>query len=132
MAYPRRRYATGMVGEPTPLQFLRGTITPESAQRLFATILEIVGKLNGQLSLGTILDAGQLGNLDGQWRIITSPAVADTEFVVAHGLGRVPTFVYHNADSACIVYRSRFGAWTKDHLYLKCNQPSVELTLQIV
>lgn len=63
-----------------------------------------------------------------------TPAGADTEFAVRHGLGRVPSeMAVLMQDAAGQVYRSRASAWTDEIAYLKFSAaggPSVRLRLR--
>lgn len=67
-------------------------------------------------------------NFNGQLKSFTSDAVANTEFAVAHTLGRTPTGrVILYQDKAGDLYQgpSTGTAWTSTNLYFKCNVASV-------
>ncbi|UCH51648.1 MAG: hypothetical protein JSV54_02515 [Chloroflexota bacterium] len=56
---------------------------------------------------------------------------ADTEFTVAHYLGRVPAgFILINTDKAACVYDSG-TAWTTSAIYLKCNAANAAITITV-
>jgi hypothetical protein len=99
---------------------------------IIGTQKTIVEKVNRQISLGTGRDFERLGNVDAQVRIITAPAVAETEFEIRHGLGRLPCFFFVLYKSGyCDVKASRSESWTTEVIYLKCNTASVALTIAV-
>ena len=55
---------------------------------------------------------------------------ADTEFIVTHNLGAVPTHYLANA-SAGYVYDSDRANWTDEEMKLKCSAPNASLKLVI-
>lgn len=62
----------------------------------------------------------------------TSPGVSDTEFTVAHNLGRIPIgFIVVSVDKAAIIYKST-TAWTSSNIYLKANATSVSYVLLVI
>lgn len=74
-------------------------------------------------NLGNLLNGGLSfsDNLESQELTATAHAVADTEFSVAHTLGRVPTrFVVTDIDEGGVVYKGT-TAWTSSLIYLKCS-----------
>lgn len=100
--------------------------------------------LNGGIDLGTsdqtsLNPASTLaytGNLGGQWRKPTPAAVANTEFAVAHDLGRVPSFYWYIANAAVIVYGTPTSGtpWTKTQIFVKMNGAGagVELRMYLI
>ena len=133
MSFPLKLRPDDLISNPTPLRFEKGAATEESIQRLFATLTEAVAQINGKLGLGRREDGACAGNLSGQWRLMTSPAVAGTEFPVAHGLGRIPRIFIANCDDAAgVVYASRRTMWTSELLYLCCSTGSTPITLLIL
>lgn len=68
--------------------------------------------LNGGLSFADNLESVEL--------TATAHATPDTEFSVAHTLGRVPTrFIVTDIDEGGVVYKGT-TAWTSSLIYLKC------------
>jgi len=64
---------------------------------------------------------------------VTTPAVSDTEFAVAHRLGRVPVGVLMvKANKNCFIGFSDERASTKDYAFLKCSVGDVTATLQFL
>jgi len=72
-------------------------------------------------------------DLQGEEIAITSPAVADTEFMLAHGLRTlVPrSVVTLRTTKGGVVYASRFSDWDKRRIFLKCTKASDELLLWV-
>jgi hypothetical protein len=89
--------------------------------------------LAGNVSFGqstTNTDQGR--NINGWMATGTSPAGPNTEFAVAHGLGRIPIgFFVLSTDKAAHIYKST-TAWTTSNIYLKSDVASVTYTLFIV
>ena len=71
------------------------------------------------------------GNMAGQWRNVTSPVAPDTEFAIAHDLGRIPSWYWYNISKAGILYQlpNTGTAWTTTNIYLKCNVASAVIRL---
>ncbi len=62
---------------------------------------------------------------------VTTPAVADTEFAVAHGHEQMPRgYLVIGKDKPCDVYTSKAADDT--NVYLKCTAVSATVTLLIV
>lgn len=56
---------------------------------------------------------------------------ADTEFSIAHHLGRVPSgFILTKSDAAACVYDSG-TTWTTTTAYLKCNAANTAITISL-
>ncbi len=63
---------------------------------------------------------------------LTTPAAADEEFSVPHGLNSVPKrFIVVDQDKAGSVYRG-VKAWTRDSAYLKCSATSAKVALVFI
>jgi len=122
----------GMLGDVPDLTLQHGQLTEEAALLLTSRLRELIRKTNRDISLGGGVNGYRAGNLDAQFiDINTTPAVANTEFVVIHGLQRVPVgYLIVRADKACNVYDSSAGSWTESLLYLKCDTAGV--TIKIV
>jgi hypothetical protein len=70
--------------------------------------------------------------LDAQYIDFLCPAIRDTEFIVPHGLGRVPVgYVVVRIDRAANVYDSSVGSWSPTLLYLKCDTASASIRLMV-
>lgn len=78
-------------------------------------------------------DTTYQGNQYGNWRNVTAPAVANTEFAIPHNLGRVPTWYDYNIDRAGILYQlpDTLTPWTTTNIYLKCSVASAKLRIFI-
>lgn len=127
MARQRLKVSTGAVAAPT-LRAPDGKLTSPMLAALNAWMLAVSRKLAGFLSFGTGADSTQSGNLDGQWRHVTTPATPDTEFSVPHGLGRVPVdFFQAGGDKAARLYDSRRGSWDRNTIFLKCDVASASV-----
>ncbi len=115
--------ASGKISEPGPIRMTSdGKIGVDALNQLNGYIAELVKKINRGLSRGTGVNATLTGNLFGQFVEVTTPSVADTEFIVPHGLGQVPIgFDTVLVDKAAILYSSSYGSWGRQHIYLKCN-----------
>jgi hypothetical protein len=82
--------------------------------------------INGGIEFGN--PSLGIKNIQGYWLATTSPGVADTEFTVTHNLGYIPTgIIIFSLDKAAIVYSSRKNLWTGKQIFLKVNQPTVNL-----
>ncbi len=70
-------------------------------------------------------------NFDSDYVTFTSHATPDTEFTVAHTLGRIPTgYIPVTKDKAADVYNTT--APDKDNLYLKCSASSATIKLLVI
>ena len=93
--------------------------------------------LNGGIDFGQSTETNLTtysGNMKGQWKNVTAPGVANTEFAVPHDLGYVPThYPIINADRACKVYQlpNTGTPWTAQNIYLKCDTANAVLRIFI-
>ena len=123
----------GYLPEPQPIRATEGKLTPQAVDYINGMFAAIVHVLNGNLTEGDGTAGSGTGNLYGQWIDVVTPSVADTEFVVPHGLKRLAVGVLVVAkDKAAIVYDSNRGSWTRDRILLKCDTGSVTLKLRIL
>ena len=123
----------GYLPEPQPIRASEGKLTPQAVDTINGMFAAIVHVLNGNLTEGDGTAGSGTGNLYGQWIDVVTPSVADTEFVVPHGLKRLAVGVLVVAkDKAAIVYDSNRGSWTRDKILLKCDTGSVTLKLRIL
>lgn len=77
----------------------------------------------------------EIRRLIGQVIEVTSTVAADTEFSVAHGLGRVPTnvqlLVKQGQTDAYISIRPGATAWTDKLIYLDCSEANAEFRIRV-
>lgn len=127
----------GQLGEPPLLSLER---TPGGEERVSAALISllnlfqqtIIRKINGAISWGNGDHATQTGNIQGQWIEVVTPS-ADVEFVVDHGLGRVPAGVVKmRANKACQIYDSNIGGWNDRKIYLKCDVDTATIRVALV
>lgn len=62
---------------------------------------------------------------------IADSGPADTEFVVAHNLGKVPKHYIANLDKAGVVYDSNKSLWSPTQMSLKCSAANTVLRLLV-
>jgi hypothetical protein len=93
--------------------------------------------IRGNITFGTgpinnVNSNDESKNIAGAWAAATTPGVVNTEFVVTHNIGRVPTgfFVVHKS-GACDVYDSG-TAWTATQIFLKATVININLTIFIL
>lgn len=92
---------------------------------------EATGVLWGWVGLGDGSDGSRAGSLDAFTQVVADTGSADTEFTVAHGLGRTPVgFIVVRIDRAGIVYDSG-SAWDGTNIKLKCSAANAAVTLII-
>jgi len=92
-------------------------------ERLIRYSQQLSSLLNGGLRFAD--------NFDAQIISITDTGLADTEFIVAHTLKRIPTgFIIINNNKAGVVYDSG-TAWTATNIYLKCDVASCTIKLLV-
>jgi hypothetical protein len=92
---------------------------------------EATGLLWGWVGLSDGTDGSRAGSLDAFTQVVADTGTADTEFTVAHGLGRTPVgFIAIRIDRAGIVYDSG-TAWDGTNIKLKCSAANAAVTLII-
>lgn len=123
----------GMLGDIPDILLHDGKISEETAVILSARIRDLIQKINRNISFGNGIDGYRSGNLDGQFiDVVTAPAVAGTEFLVIHGLKRVPVgYILVRSNVGCAVYDSSVASWTDSIMYLKCSMGSATLKLLV-
>lgn len=108
-----------------------GTLGASAILKL-ATVLASLATRIANLSLGTGVHGTQMGNLVAQYLHFLTPAAANQEFGVKHGLKRIPVgYLVTDRDKAAHVYNGSAAAWSSDTLYLKCDVSAVTLTLVV-
>jgi hypothetical protein len=107
-----------------------GRISSAQAKSLLDVFRGIINAINGHLSLGNGITGHRAGNIDAQYIDFLCPAVANTEFIVPHGLGRVPVgYMIVREDRAANVYDSSVGSWSPTLAYFKCNVASTSIRI---
>lgn len=83
-------------------------------------------EINSKVLAGNVSYGSTMGNTDQDqnlqiWKATgTSPGSPNTEFAIAHQLGRVPnTIVGQDTNNGGLLYRGS-TAWTSTMVYLKC------------
>jgi hypothetical protein len=85
--------------------------------------------LNGQISFG---NGTALDNMQGRWVNVVTPVAPDTDFTVAHSLGRIPVgFITVQVDKAGVIYLGTVAATTTD-LTLKCSAASTTIRIFVI
>lgn len=88
----------------------------QSDRDLMQLLEEVFTNLSNLFNRGL----GFTDNFDAQEVTATAHVTPDTEFSVAHTLGRVPTrFIVTDIDEGGVVYKGT-TAWTSGLIYLKC------------
>ena len=74
------------------------------------------------------------GNMGGQWKNVTTPAGANTEFSIPHDLGRVPSHYHYIMEKDGNVYQlpDTGTAWTITEIFVKCSASSSKLRIFIM
>lgn len=87
----------------------------------------------GNLSFGAVEHQTRATNFQAYWLTATTPAVADTEFSIAHGLSAAPNFVMPvaplNAVGSMIVPLTVSRAADGNRIYLKSSSTSAPIAL---
>jgi hypothetical protein len=133
MSFPVIEDGIGAIPTVQPITLdPEGRISAPQAKSLLDVFRGIVAAVNGHLSLGSGITGHRAGNLDAQYIDFLCPAIRDTEFIVPHGLGRVPVgYVVVRIDRAANVYDSSVGSWSPTLLYLKCDTASASIRLMV-
>lgn len=108
------------------------SLTP--TQGTYEYTIQQLGKvLSGNISFGaTTNNVDQDINIDCYKATGATPGTANTEFAIAHQLGRIPIgFIVASVDQAAIIYKST-TSWTKTNIYLKCNATSVNYLVILI
>lgn len=102
-------------------------------QLVYSKVAEVVNRFAGLISFGNGVDGTWSGDLDGQFREVTV-TVAGASYRVEHGLGRIPSFVFTQAEGLTGVYfdDADRASWNKTEIYLKVNVVPVKIKLLIV
>lgn len=107
-------------------------LNEDDVDHLNTTLEDIVKAFNGGISFGTVTNGRRAGHHDAQYRVIVSPAVANTDFYVTHGLARIPRgYLVVGQDKAGSVYESNRESWTKQSMALKTSIASMTIRLLV-
>lgn len=110
----------------SPLQWHEPTHVVKSLQRVYKV-------LRGNVSYGSLAVDDDGRNIDGYPATATTPGVANTEFIVAHGLNRNPVgFHLMTKNGATDVYQSRATLGDSSNVYLKATGINIAITLFIM
>ena len=105
-------------------------ITP---QALYDAIRNHGRVLNQQVSFGS--QSGTNNEADRNIQCSkasgTTPSTANTEFPVAHNLGRIPVTFFGHVNENGTLYQST-TAWTSSEIYLKSSAASAKYSLVII
>lgn len=103
--------------------------TPEAIQRH----LEQTNKVLSNISFGdTMGNTDRSQNMECWKATGTTPAGANTEFAVSHGLRRIPlTLAGQDTNNGGVIYRST-AAWTATQVFLKCTTASAGYNLILI
>lgn len=89
---------------------------------LYLSVLKLMNRFNGLISLGTGVHGHRAGNLDAEIIHWHTPVTADIEFEVPHELGRIPVgYEVISRDKPVVLYDSRKQFWTATRFYLKAS-----------
>jgi hypothetical protein len=120
------------MGDIPPINLIDGKMSGPTAAYLTSALRTIIAKFNGAISFGNGSSGYRAGNIDAQYIDIFTPAAANTEIEIPHGLGRKPIgYDVVRRDLACSVYDSSGGSWGKDVFFLKCSVGSVTLKIRV-
>ena len=114
--------SVGMIPEPQDiLTDSEGKLTESSVAALSAFMKTVTQAINGRLSFGDGRQSAQTGNFDGQF-IEWTFVVANQEYEIPHGLGRVPQgIIVTMMNGGGNIFASNRGGWGTDRLFLKSN-----------
>jgi hypothetical protein len=131
VSFPVVEDGIGSIPQVPPITLdQEGRISAPLAKTLLDVFRSITKALNGHLSLGGGITGHRTGNIDGQYVDFLCPGVANTEFIVPHGLGRVVAgYNVVRQDRAVDVYDSKVGSWSPSLIYLKANVASASIRL---
>jgi hypothetical protein len=123
---------TNSIALPTEISLKEGKITEAVANQMYSYSRSLAVKINGGLSFGNGDSGSWAGNLDAQYVTAEAPTGANVEFLVPHGLERVPSgYEVVRKDRACDIYDSRADAWSETSMYVKSTVASAIFTLRV-
>jgi hypothetical protein len=100
-------------------------------QRMLRKIYEQLARVvNGQISFGDGVNEFS-DNIDGVWANTTTPVGANTDFTIAHNLGRIPNgWLVVNQDANGVYFLGTVAPTTTE-ITLQCDKSSVTVRLFI-
>ena len=124
---------TGIVGAISDIKLTdEGKLSEQAVTLLVSVVKSISQRLNGRLTLGTGVTGHRAGNMDGQWITVLTPGVANTEFTVPHGLGRLAVgYLVVDKDRAADIYSFDKGSWDSSIMILKCSVADATVNLWV-
>lgn len=95
--------------------------------------LEQLNKVTTNISFGdTMGNSDRSQNMECWKSSGNAPGVANTEFAVAHGLGRIPiTLAGQDTNNGGVIYRGA-TAWTTTQIFLKCTTAAAAYNIVII
>jgi hypothetical protein len=102
-------------------------------QDLHKQVTQVMIGLNKNIGYGNGTNTDENQNLDGYHSgLIVAPAAPNTQFTVAHTLGRIP-IGFHTVvrDNGGTCYGSNIGAWSTTQIFCKDSSASTQLRLFI-
>lgn len=90
--------------------------------------------LSGNVSFGDTMTNNEPGRNVNCWKAAgTTPGVANTDFTIAHGLGRIPiTISGQDTNNGGLLYRSPAIPWTKTAVTLRCTTVSAAYNVVLI
>jgi len=98
---------------------------------IYQLLRNIVFMLNGNISLGNGDNQSQSGNVLGKYIVVTTPAAANTDFTIYHGLGYIPKNFIATSGLTGTLYLSPAIAADSKTLTLRSGAVSTELRIWI-
>jgi hypothetical protein len=113
-----------------PQRIAIGGVTPKSLQDWLTNHSRV---LAGNISLGTTMSNKEQGVNIKSWKASgTSPATANTDFTIQHGLGYKPVSILaQDTTNGGLLYRSPATVWTKTAVTLRCTTASAAYNVVI-
>jgi hypothetical protein len=114
-----------------PQRIPLGNMTPKSTYDLFVNHSRV---LAGNVEFGDTMTNKEPGRNIKCWKATgTTPGVANTDFTIQHGLGKVPiTIAAQDTNNGGLLYRSPATAWTKTAVTLRCTTVSAAYNVIII
>jgi hypothetical protein len=112
-----------------PQRISTGPITPKSTQDWLTNHSRV---LAGNVDFGdTMTNKEQGRNMKCSKNTGTTPA-ANTEFIVTHGLGRIPITFFGHTNNGGVIYQSRATLGTSTQVFLKCTTATAAYSLVLI
>lgn len=113
-----------------PQRVATGTVTPKALQDWLTNHSRV---LSGNVDFGdTMTNVEQGRNIKCSKAKGTTPGTANTDFTIAHSLGRVPiTIAAQDTNNGGLLYRGSV-AWTKTTVTLRCTAVSAAYNVVLI